>query len=334
MATEPKVVWNLEAELGEGPVWVERDQALWFVDIKKQQVHRYDPASGSKESWDAPEQVGFIVPAERGGFVAGLQSGLFHFDETSGGFERIVEVEPDRPDNRLNDGVVDPKGRLWFGTMDNGEKAKTGAFYCFADGEVTRTRNRRNRDHERSGRLARRAECSISSTRSKARSRRRTSATMARSASRRPFVKDRSQRRPSRRADDRQQRVSLDFAVRRLGGAAVISPVGELVEQVRFPVANITKIAFGGTDLRTAYATTARQLLSPMTSPSSRRSETCSSSESTCLECHAPSSVTDPFRPAACVECRRRPDDRPSIRRPRGYPTRQADRVERHGLTW
>ena len=48
----------------------------------------------------------------------------------------IVEVEPDKPNNRLNDGVVDPAGRLWFGTMDNGEKAKTGAFYCFADGQA------------------------------------------------------------------------------------------------------------------------------------------------------------------------------------------------------
>jgi sugar lactone lactonase YvrE len=41
------------------------------------------------------------------------------------------------------------------------------------------------------------------------------------------------------------------------------SPCGELVETVRFPVANITKLAFGGSDLRTAFATTARQLLKP-----------------------------------------------------------------------
>jgi len=128
---QPRNVWNLAAELGEGPVWVERDSALWFVDIKKHQVHRYDPASGDERSFSAPEQVGFVLPAECGGFVAGLQSGLHHFDEASGAFELIVEVEPDLPTNRLNDGVVDPSGRLWFGTMDNGEKAKTGAFYCF-----------------------------------------------------------------------------------------------------------------------------------------------------------------------------------------------------------
>ena len=41
------------------------------------------------------------------------------------------------------------------------------------------------------------------------------------------------------------------------------STEGELLKRVRFEVANITKIAFGGPDLRTAYATTARQLLRP-----------------------------------------------------------------------
>jgi sugar lactone lactonase YvrE len=40
------------------------------------------------------------------------------------------------------------------------------------------------------------------------------------------------------------------------------SPSGALLEIVRFPVANITKIAFGGNDLCTAFATTARQMLS------------------------------------------------------------------------
>jgi sugar lactone lactonase YvrE len=41
------------------------------------------------------------------------------------------------------------------------------------------------------------------------------------------------------------------------------SPEGKLIDTVRFPVSNITKIAFGGPDLRTAFATTARQGLSP-----------------------------------------------------------------------
>ena len=41
------------------------------------------------------------------------------------------------------------------------------------------------------------------------------------------------------------------------------SPQGELLETVRFPVSNITKLAFGGDDLRTVYATTAQLHLKP-----------------------------------------------------------------------
>jgi len=41
------------------------------------------------------------------------------------------------------------------------------------------------------------------------------------------------------------------------------SPAGEVLDRVRFEVGNITKIAFGGPDLKTAYATTARQFLKP-----------------------------------------------------------------------
>ena len=258
--TNPSPVWPLEAELGEGPVWVERDRALWFVDIKKQQVHRYDPTSGDKRSWDSPEQVGFILPAEGGGFVAGLQSGLYRFDETNGRFDLIVEVEVDKPNNRLNDGVTDPAGRLWFGTMDNNEKDKSGAFYCFAGGKLTRTDI---------------ADISITN-----------GPTVSPDGSllyfvdtlkgtievagigadgsltgRRPFIRiDPKDGHPDGPTIDSEGCVWISLYAG--WEARRYSPAGELVEQVRFPVANITKIAFGGDDLRHVFATTARQLLS------------------------------------------------------------------------
>ena len=119
--SEPVSVWQLGAPLGEGPIWVERDQALWFVDIKSHKIHRFDPASGATRSWDAPGQIGFILPSEGGGFVAGLQTGLSHFDERDGSFTHICDPEPDLPGNRLNDATVDTNGRLWFGSMDDSE---------------------------------------------------------------------------------------------------------------------------------------------------------------------------------------------------------------------
>jgi len=252
-------VWAVQAELGEGPVWA--GGALWFVDIKRRKIHRYEPATGGRRSWDSPEQVGFIVPAEGGGFVAGLQSGLYRFDEASGAFSPIAEVEPDRPDNRLNDGVVDPSGRLWFGTMDNGEKAKTGAFYRFRNGTVARTGldgiaitngpclspdGRILYFVDTLGGTIEAADVAEDGTLGDAR----------------PFVRiDPKQGYPDGPTIDAEGCVWISLYAG--WEARRYSPKGELIGRVRFPVSNITKIAFGGPDLRTVWATTARQLLRP-----------------------------------------------------------------------
>ena len=257
---EPRPVWELEAELGEGPVWVERDQALWFVDIKKQQICRYDPEDGSRRSWDSPEQVGFILPAEGGGFVAGLQSGLHHFDEQSGTFRLIVEVEPEIPTNRINDGASDASGRLWFGTMDNGEKKKSGAFYCYRDGRLTRTKLdgiaiTNGPAVSPDGKLLYYVD-TLKGTIDVADIRDDGSL-----ANLRLFVRiDPRDGHPDGPTIDSNGYLWISLYAG--WEARRYAPTGELVETVRFPVANITKIAFGGEGLRTAFATTARQLLS------------------------------------------------------------------------
>ena len=258
---EPRPVWELQAELGEGPVWVERDRALWFVDIKKHEIHRFDPATGDRRTFEAPEQVGFILPAEGGGFVAGLQSGLYRFDEHSGSFDRIVEVESDLPNNRLNDGVVDPAGRVWFGTMDNSETSNSGAFYSFHHGKLTRTgiddiAITNGPAVSPDGRLIYFVDTLAGTI---------EVAAIENDGSlgeRRPFVTiDEQDGHPDGPAVDSEGCLWIalynGWQVRRY------SPAGDLLDTVRFPVANITKIAFGGDELRTVFATTARQMLSP-----------------------------------------------------------------------
>ncbi|MGZ8284925.1 MAG: SMP-30/gluconolactonase/LRE family protein [Allosphingosinicella sp.] len=260
-ATEPRSVWSVAAELGEGPVWVGRDKALWFTDIKKREIHRYDPAADERRTWAAPEQVGFVLPAEHGGFVAGLMSGLHRFDQSTGRFTLIAEIEPERPNNRLNDGVVDPAGRLWFGTMDNGETAKTGAFYRFDRGIVAPTGLEgiaitNGPALSPDGRIL-----YFVDTRAGTIDAADVGEDGALGPSRRFARIDPAEGHPDGPTVDSEGCVWI--ALYAGWEARRYSPSGALLDRVRFPVANITKIAFGGDDLRTVYATTARQLLSP-----------------------------------------------------------------------
>lgn len=258
MVDSPRVVWEVAAQLGEGPVWV--DGALWFTDIKQHKVRRLQPDTGERRSWDAPEQVGFVLPASSGGFIAGLQSGLHHFDPDTGEFRLLQEVEPDQPSNRLNDGVVDPAGRLWFGTMDNGERAKTGSFYRFERGQLRHT--------GLSGIAITNGPAIAPDGRTLY-----WVDTLERMISACPIAEDGTLG-PSRLIVEIGEGEGFpDGPTCDAEGCIWISlyagwearrysPSGELLQRVRFPVANITKLAFGGRDLRTAYATTARQKMS------------------------------------------------------------------------
>ncbi|QNM84039.1 SMP-30/gluconolactonase/LRE family protein [Sphingomonas sabuli] len=259
MAGEPELVADLGAELGEGALWDGRDASLWFTDIKRRRVYRYHPATHDLSSWNAPAEIGFVVPAQSGGFIAGLQGGLHRFDPESGRFELLAAVEADRPGNRLNDAAVDPAGRLWFGSMDNAEEADSGAFYCFHRGELHVTgldgiciTNGPAISPDGStlywvdtlGRAI--FECAIR-------------ADGALGASRQLIAIAPADGHPDGPTVDSEGCLWIGL----YGGWAArrYSPAGDLLESVAFPVGNITKLAFGGDDMRTVFATTASQKL-------------------------------------------------------------------------
>src|SRR5437868_1782126 len=181
MTSDPRLVWDLKADLGEGPVWVERDAALWFVDIKRQKIYRFDRAkNGAFYCFDRGELkrthlTGIAItngPAiSPGGHrlywvdtLAGTISACdIAADGELGSSREIVQIAP--TEGHPDGPTVDAKGGIWISLYSGWEARR-------------------------------------------------------------------------------------------------YSPEGVLLERVRFPVSNITKIAFGGSDLGSAFATTARHLLS------------------------------------------------------------------------
>lgn len=90
------------------------------------------------DTLELPERIGFAVPAVDGTWRIGLQSGIYAFNPADGALEQLHNPEPDRPDNRFNDGKCDPQGRLWAGTMSTCGQKETGALYLFRNGACDR----------------------------------------------------------------------------------------------------------------------------------------------------------------------------------------------------
>lgn len=254
---EPRVACAVGAELGEGPVWCAATASLWFTDIKRCAVLNFHPASGRLRSLAAPAQPGWVWPVADGSLLAGLQTGLHRVAPDSGRFTLLLAPEPERPGNRLNDATVDAQGRLWFGSMDDAEQAATGRFWRLQGGRLHATGlapvpitngpavspdGRTLYVTDTAGRRVQavpiQADGSLGAPR--------------------PFVQlAEGEGWPDGPVVDSVGAVWTGvwggFGLRRY------SPEGVLLQQVRLPVANVTKLAFGGDDLCTAYVTTARK---------------------------------------------------------------------------
>lgn len=127
--TEVACALAANALLGEGPLWDAVERVLYWVDIKRREIHRFDPASGRDERWTVAEEVGALAVRVRGGLVVALRSGFHFFDPGSGRTTPIVLPEPGQPGNRFNDGKPDRQGRFWVGSMDDGETKPSGSLY-------------------------------------------------------------------------------------------------------------------------------------------------------------------------------------------------------------
>jgi len=122
-----KPVGERKSKWGEGSIWWQG--ALYYVDIEGHLVVRYDPADGSEKSWNVGQRVGTVVPRESGGLVIAGDHGLYFLDEETGTLTAIADPEPDKPDNRFNDGKCAPDGRFFAGTISLVKKTGDARLY-------------------------------------------------------------------------------------------------------------------------------------------------------------------------------------------------------------
>lgn len=249
-------VSNFRAELGEGPLWDQGRTCLWFVDIMRGHVHRFDPGSGQDRLYEIGQPVGALAVAARGDLVCAVRDGFVRLDPESGAVTPLVDVEKDLPRNRMNDGYVDARGRFWAGTMSMDGVRNAGALYCLApDGSVTK--------HLSGVTTSNGIDWSTDNTRMYYIDTGEPRIDvfdfdLAHGAisNRRPFVTiDPAEGKPDGLILDAEDHVWV--ALWRGGQVRRYSPSGERLLTITIPTPLTTKPAFGGADLTTLFVTSA-----------------------------------------------------------------------------
>jgi L-arabinonolactonase len=124
-----EVLVDVKTILGEGPLWDVEEQRLYWIDSFGMNVFRATPDGREIRAWDVPQKIGSMALRKSGGAVVSLARGFHFLDFRTGDVELIVDPEPGRTNNRLNDGKVDRRGRFIAGSMDTMEEGPSGALY-------------------------------------------------------------------------------------------------------------------------------------------------------------------------------------------------------------
>ena len=105
-------------------MWHDEGQSVYWTDINRFLIHRFDPANESVKSWLFDEPVTAVLLTDRDSTFAVVLGSRIIFWEPSSDSRRDQGFRlPGWPLVRLNDAGVDPRGSLWAGSMQNNVNA-------------------------------------------------------------------------------------------------------------------------------------------------------------------------------------------------------------------
>jgi sugar lactone lactonase YvrE len=250
---------------GEGAVWHAAENAVYWVDINRFLIHRFQPANASVRSWIFGEPVTALSLTDHDDVLLVVLGSKVILWEPSTDTRHDPLFKYDAwPAVRLNDARSDPRGSLWMGSMRN-NIAEDGSAIEFGgtDGVLRRL------DPDGKTSVWRR-DIGISNTMAWSPDRRHfyTGDSIANViwvydydqatgsiANERPFLEGFARGLPDGSAMDSEGYL---WNCRYYGNCVVrVAPDGTIDRVVEMPVQNITTCCFGGADLTTLFVTTA-----------------------------------------------------------------------------
>ncbi|MGE3991418.1 SMP-30/gluconolactonase/LRE family protein [Pseudorhodoplanes sp.] len=125
--------------VGESPVWCERTQTLWWVDVRQPAVQSFMPNAGRHVRFPLTQgmAVAGLVLHENGSLLLCTSRGILAFSPPDK-LMPLIDPEASRPGVRLNEARCDAKGRLWCGSMLDTDREAIGTLFRIdPDGTLT-----------------------------------------------------------------------------------------------------------------------------------------------------------------------------------------------------
>lgn len=114
-----QVALDAHAVNGEGPQWCDQQQRLFWVDMRRPSLNRFDPLSGANEWWEMPGWIGCYGLMRDGRVAVALRTGLHLFDPDDGSLSLIAAPPYDPRRLCFNDGGCDRDGRFFVGPLSH-----------------------------------------------------------------------------------------------------------------------------------------------------------------------------------------------------------------------
>ena len=249
---------TLNSHLGESPMWDENEGVLWWIDIYKPTLNRFDPESGRNEEIVLNQNIHAIAVRREGGIVGSFEHGIGFLDPVSASIDTVTdpigEVEA-----KFNV-KCDRDGRFWTGSMSNDWVTPVGCLFRFdADGSVRTMDSGFNLSNGMGWSLDNKTMYFTDFGQSTIFAYDYDAATGG-IGNRRPFVEiPEDEGRPDGMTVDADG--CLWVALWDGWAVARFDPSGKRVETIPMPVMRPTSCMYGGPDLSTMYVTSATMML-------------------------------------------------------------------------
>src|SRR5258708_9636295 len=129
-----ELIADYACDTGENPLWHAIEEKLYWCDIPRGRIFRFDPAMGIHEQCYSGRPVGGFTMQCDGALLLFMNRGTIA-TWREGNLTEVVESIPEELDSRFNDVIADRQGRVYCGTMST-EQRKGRLYRLDLDGSL------------------------------------------------------------------------------------------------------------------------------------------------------------------------------------------------------